>query len=223
VLAWLVAAIIVALNGKLVGEQVVKWAQDAGSHGWLVYAAFVPLALGLAGLLLWLTLAPEKAPAAAAATATADEVFATAAGSLRTVKRIGVALEAVNADAPMLADAIALARVHSAELVLIHVVEGVGGQWYGQQAGDAEQRLDDEYLCELADRLRAEGLPAVWTVLGYGNVQQQIVEIARKENLDLLVVGGHGHRGLMDVFRGQTIDTVRHGLSIPILAIRGKK
>jgi manganese transport protein len=34
------------------------------------------------------------------------------------------------------------------------------------------------------------------------------------------VLGGHGHRGLADLLRGTTIDGVRHGLKIPVLAVR---
>ena len=37
-----------------------------------------------------------------------------------------------------------------------------------------------------------------------------------------MVLGGHGHRGLLDLLYGQTISTVRHGLSIPVVAVKGK-
>ena len=38
-LAWLVTAGIVALNGKLVYEQIADWSRSAGGYGWLVAAA----------------------------------------------------------------------------------------------------------------------------------------------------------------------------------------
>jgi Mn2+/Fe2+ NRAMP family transporter len=34
------------------------------------------------------------------------------------------------------------------------------------------------------------------------------------------VLGGHGHRALGDLLHGETIQHVRHGLDIPILAVR---
>ena len=47
-----------------------------------------------------------------------------------------------------------------------------------------------------------------------------IVRIAKRKRLDLMVLGGHGHRGLSDVLYGETITRVRHELDIPIIASR---
>ena len=48
VIAWLVAAVIIGLNGKLLFEAIMAWTQSAGRLGWLVLAIAVPLVLGLA-------------------------------------------------------------------------------------------------------------------------------------------------------------------------------
>ena len=49
----------------------------------------------------------------------------------------------------------------------MHVVDGVGGTWYGPQTGDLESRDDAAYLDTLAVRLREElqgqGIPAIET------------------------------------------------------------
>ena len=71
---------------------------------------------------------------------------AQAARAQRRFRRIGVALEALPSDSAMLAEAVALAKTHRAELVLMHVVDGVGGTWYGPQTGDLESRDDEAYL-----------------------------------------------------------------------------
>ena len=57
-------------------------------------------------------------------------------------------------------------------------------------------------------------------MLGYGDVSRQIVNISREQGIDLMVLGGHGHRGLSDWLFGQTITPVRHGLRIPVFAVR---
>ncbi|WP_411273704.1 universal stress protein [Daejeonella sp.] len=40
------------------------------------------------------------------------------------------------------------------------------------------------------------------------------------KNLDLLVMGAHGHKGISDLIFGTTVETVRHNVSIPILIIK---
>jgi manganese transport protein len=64
-------------------------------------------------------------------------------------------------------------------------------------------------------------VPAVDAVLGYGDPSTEIVNISREKQIDLMVLGGHGHRGLLDLLYGQTITTVRHGLDIPVVAVKG--
>ena len=123
----------------------------------------------------------------------------------------------------MLAEAVALARSHKAELLLMHVVESVGGQYHGPRADDVERRADEIYVDELAARLRRDldgDVGSVHSVLGYGDVRRELVRLATERNVDLLVMGGHGHRVIGDLLRGTTIDAVRHRLKIPVLAVR---
>ena len=73
----------------------------------------------------------------------------------------------------MLAEAVALARSHRADLLLLmHVVEGPAGQFLGQHSDDAERRHDEQYLRDLADALReplkADGVGDVQAALGFG-------------------------------------------------------
>jgi manganese transport protein len=223
-LAWLVAAIIMALNAKLVYEEVGGWIAAAGSWQWAVSGTAVPVAAGLAALLGWMTFRRERMEWQRPAVS-ADEVAAAATRAKRPFRRIGVALDVRPTDATMLSEAVALARTHRADLVLMHVVDGVGGTWYGPQTGDQESREDQHYLESLAERLRGElrdqGVSSVEAVLGYGDAATEIVNIARRRNVDLMVLGGHGHRGLGDLVHGVTISGVRHGLDVPIVAVRG--
>ena len=223
VLAWAVTVIIIVLNGWLVWEQIGGWAAAAGPYGALAGGAAAAMAAALGVLLAHLAFRSETA-AAFAPKATVDEMVAAASRAPRQFRRIGVALEARPTDAAMLAEAVALAAAHQAELVLMHVVEGVGGQWYGPQTGDLESRGDEEYLAALAERLRKDladrPVAGIRYVLGFGDVPRGLVRLVRAEGVDLLVMGGHRHRGIRDVIQGTTIGAVRHALSIPILAVR---
>ena len=50
-----------------------------------------------------------------------------------------------------------------------------------------------------------------------------IVALTRELNLDLLVMGAHGHKGLKDLVFGETIHGVRHALTIPVMVVRAGK
>jgi manganese transport protein len=223
-LAWVVTAVIVALNGWLVYEQVREWSAAAGPNGWLVDAGAVAVVAALGALLGWMALRPETVQPPAPLVSV-DQVVSAARTPPRHFRRVGVALEAGPNDGPMLAEAVALAAAHQAELVLMHVVESVGGQWYGPQTGDLESSGDEAYLAKLAERLRQEPaarpIAAVRYALAYGAVPRGIVRLVRTEGVDLLVMGGHGHGRVGDVIHGETIQAVRHQLDIPILTVRG--
>src|SRR4051812_9545418 len=240
--AWVVALIIMGLNGKLVAEKLVEWVDLAGpakwgeglgawmrgasALQWLVAGAALPTVAALTVLLLWMIARRERPVEVREAKVTAAEVLAST-GVARPIRRVGVALEVERQDSAMLAEAVALAAANDAELVLMHVVEGAGGQFHGSVADDAEARSDEQYLLQIAERLLSRPAPgkaapsAVHIVLGFGDPTRELIRLAEQEKVDLLVVGGHGHRGVMDLWRGETINGVRHGLKVPVLAVRG--
>ena len=51
----------------------------------------------------------------------------------------------------------------------------------------------------------------------------ELVKRLKREPVDLLVVGSHGHGLVRDLLLVQTVDKVRHGLSIPMLIARPDK
>ena len=81
-----------------------------------------------------------------------------------------------------------------------------------------ESRRDRERIAELTDHLTREGL-AVRGVLGYGTPTDQLVQIVKKEGIDLLVLGSHGHRLLADLALGNTVAPLLHRLKIPVLVV----
>jgi manganese transport protein len=133
--------------------------------------------------------------------------------------RIGVALDLGAMDTKVLSHAQSLAQQNGAHLVLMHVVEGVGGQLFGKHAYDDETRDDMQHLEKHAEELRSTGID-VQAVLGFGRVPKEIIRIAQEQKIDLLVMGGHGHRGMKDLIFGTSISKVRHALKIPVLVVQ---
>lgn len=228
-LAWASAVIIVALNGKLVFDKVGEWVAMAEASGlalgpipvsWLVAGMLYGLTGAVAGLLLWVTLKPWIRPAPPWTPAPSVELDWNDMLRPRTVSTIGVALEHDHGDSEILNRALSLARPGDTSLVLLHVVDTPMTQLYGDETADRETGADSRYLDEVVAALVAMGYPAR-SVLLYGPDRAgQLVRQLKREPVDLLVVGSHGHGLVRDLLYGQTVDKVRHGLDIPMLIAR---
>jgi manganese transport protein len=228
-LAWLTAIIIVGLNGKLVLDKAAEWVNAAGASGlsigpvpasWLLGALLYGLVVTLSGLLLWLTLKPWIWPSEGWAPPASVQLDWGETLKPRPVSSIAVALEHTQADAEILSRALSLARRGETRLVLLHVVDTPMTGVYGAETADRETGADSQYLEELVRHLDQKGHQATSVLLHGPDRARELVSYLRKEPVDLLVAGSHGHGMLRDLLLGQTVDQVRHGLQIPMLIVR---
>jgi manganese transport protein len=88
----------------------------------------------------------------------------------------------------------------------------------GNDSDDYESRKDKERMDNYVLQLQNRGLTAAG-FLGYKNRSKEIVRIAKEVNADMIVMGAHGHTGLKDFIYGETVNTVRHELRIPVLIV----
>jgi manganese transport protein len=96
------------------------------------------------------------------------------------------------------------------------VVESAAAKLLGSKLADIEAEQDELQLKQYQQLIEAEGYQVDYK-LGFGNRVQEITRICQELEADLLVLGAHGHSGIFDFIHGQTIDSVRHQLNIPIL------
>ena len=222
IIAWLVTAIILYLNGQLVFEQIREWSSAAGAYRTLVLLTSIPLAAGLAALLVWMILRPEAEPvepAVISANQVADAAAVISRLGPPNRRRAGRG-EGRCADARR--DDGTGAHTRRRDPSAAH--RRRRRRAIPRPArGDVEFHLDDKYMSDLAARLRRDldgAVPSIDYKLGYGNVRREIVRLSLENKIDLLIMGGHGHGTVADLLRGTTIDAVRHGLKIPVLAVR---
>jgi manganese transport protein len=215
ILAWTTAVVIIGLNAKLAVETISDWIAGAGPKAFWLWITVVPAAVGCGVFLLYISLINFLRPKRRAAIPAAASIDLTP----QQYSRIGVALDYGPMDQKVISHAQSLARQHGTAMFLFHVVEGVSGQLFGKNAFDDEARSDREMLESIAVQLRASGIE-VHSVLGFGRVPEQIIKFAKEEQIDLLVMGGHRHRGWKDIFFGASISEVRHRLSIPVLVVQ---
>ena len=231
ILAWTVAAIIVALNGYLVVDQIQSWitaASESGIHygpiplSWLTAVGLIGVSGSVAGLLLWVLVKPILRPSP---TWTPPEHVAIdwdEALRPRPLSRIGVALEHKPGDAEILNRAISLVQAdpESRELIVLHVVDTAMTVVHGALTDDLETSADAGYLDEVVRALHEKGFRARSVLLHGAIPAEQLINHLRSEPVDLLVVGSHGHGVIRDLVYGQTVDWVRHRIEVPMLIAR---
>ena len=136
---------------------------------------------------------------------------------IQDYKKIAIAVDFSSVDQQVLSHALKHAKTDT-ELVLIHVVESAGAKILGSYTADAEREKDEEQLNAYQVYLSKMNLQ-VKAKLGYRNRTSEIVRICNEEEADLLIMGAHGHAGFFDFIYGQTIESVRHKLTIPVLIV----
>jgi len=219
-LAWFCAGIILVLNIGLAITTISGWLAGAGNLRPLIALVVIPLCLGIATLLGWVTFEPMLTRRRLRRSLLTQPEPVTAELETPLYRRILVPLDHTGLDRLAVAHAAALARSHHATLYLLHVEEGVTSQVYGPLASTAEVEAGEQYLARIAESLRQSGVEVVTAVSHSINPRREIVRYAREVHPDLLVMGAHGHRRLKDLIFGTTIDPVRHELNIPILIVR---
>ena len=214
ILGWVTALVILGLNVKLIADTILGWFEEAGSNTFWLWIIVVPVIVVCALLLLYISI-----PKSWKRKKSVPSPEPTVALTQMHYSKIGVAIDYGIMDGKVLSHAQTLAVQHKAAVYIFHIVEGVSGQLYGKDAYDNEARKDQEHLEHLAAQLRQTGVEA-FPMLGFGNVPKQLVKLANETKIDILVMGGHRHRGMKDIFFGASISEVRHKLSVPVLVVQ---
>ena len=223
-MAWVVAGVIAALNLKLAFDEISGWLLGGGSHAWLLWITVVPVAAGLVGLLAYVTVKPalerwrgEPTPVVAGVHGPSAMPAVVPPSAPR---RIAAAVDFSGADTAVLSHAVTLARSsgRGASVLLLHVVESVGARLMGDEMQDNEARADQQRLELYRNELGELGVEASYD-LGFGDPAEALAALVGTHAPDLLVLGGHGHRGVGDFVHGTTVDRLRHRIRVPVLVV----
>ncbi|MEI8142753.1 MAG: Nramp family divalent metal transporter [Chitinophagia bacterium] len=217
ILAWTVASILVFLNANLVFNFAKSFLVGPTALG--IKILLIALILFFIALLLYIIVYPmiqlKKRQERTALHGAAVELYWTKAAP---IDRIAIAVDFTAGDAHLIKSAIA--QAHSGtELILIHVVESVTASYFKETSDDEESRKDRERLAQYAATLTENGYKVNF-ILGYHNRVNEIVRIVKMTDTQLLVMGAHHHYGWKDYFFGETIESVRHKVKIPVLIIQ---
>lgn len=116
--------------------------------------------------------------------------------------------------------AIALARPLDAHITLVHVLEVP--VWGFPDAVPVELReleaIAQQALDDLAKK-RADPSVSIRTWLRSGEAWTALVEVAKAEHADLIVVGSHGRRGVGRFLLGSVAERVLRTAECPVLVV----
>ncbi|RYY52478.1 MAG: iron/manganese transporter [Chitinophagaceae bacterium] len=216
VAAWVVTAVLVYLNLSMVGGQAADFFREPGNTWWKILAVLAGISfIGLLVITIVYPLLKKRWASRHAQLHTEPADLGTLA--VPAHKRIAVALDFSANDSKILAYAMGQGSA-DASYVLIHIVESVSARVFEHDSDDLETQKDREHLLNYEKQLKAKGIRAE-ARLGFGDRAKQIVQVVTETNADMLVIGAHGHSGIRDLIYGQTINTVRHELKIPVLVV----
>jgi manganese transport protein len=223
-LAWATAAAIVSLNAYLAWNTFSSAIHSSGPWADMLGIISAVVSLGLLVLLIFITVWPfvQRDRLRQQRVALAVDTPAAEPSSIQSYSSILVPLDHTKSDSDAISNAVAVAKANNAELILLHIEEGVPSRLYGSLASTAEVNEGQDYLNRLAARVRALGVRVKIEVRHGASPAKEIAEAARSLRPDLVVMAAHGHRGLKDLIFGSTINNVRHHLKIPILIVQGK-
>jgi universal stress protein A len=121
------------------------------------------------------------------------------------------------------ARAVELARHYDAKLSLIHVVEYVPFDTADDLLMPAQLDIEESLVKTARVRLRetaeALGVPDAPHWVEVGSTKREILSLAEREHVDLIVLGSHGRSGLARLL-GATANAVLHGAPCDVLAVR---
>jgi len=217
VVSWLVAALIVVLNFKLVYESGADWMNSTNNV--FLKGLIITGEIGLIVLLIFTIIYPlkQRIHEASINIHTERDMDITQL-QLRPFEKIALALDFSDKDYKVIQYGMQMAKSNTS-FVLIHIVESVSARMMENQAQDYETIKDQEQLNKYVKIFEEHQYKANGE-LGFKSRAKEIARIVNENHCDLLIVGSHGHKTVKDWLLGETINSVRHMVNVPLFIAR---
>ncbi len=213
IFSWIVAGLITVLNLKLVFDSAINGMKNTSS---LLVDMLIVTGIILLIALLFITLTyPIVISRRRHAEDVHDSQEVRLVVAAKAFQRIALAVDFSEFDKKIISYGLKMAQPGT-RFLLIHITESASSHMMETENEDFETRRDalriDQYLKVLHQhRFEASSF------IGHKNRVREIARICKEQQADLLIVGSHGHRGFKDFIFGETVNKVRHLVSIPVL------
>lgn len=120
-----------------------------------------------------------------------------------------------------------LALLFNSTLHLLHVVEHLHGNEHYMILQITPQEIAEKMKKEAEERLHSvakkiKKVPRIKTEVCEGRAFVEIIKTARKDNIDLIIMGSHGRTGLSHVLIGSVAERVVRKAHCPVLIVKDK-
>ena len=145
------------------------------------------------------------------------------------MKEILVALDGSPLAEAALEPAVTLAKLWDAEISLVQVVRPIiltdGApltfpSGYSEQVTIFRRQAAQDYIRDLAERLRESGIRANGVAVLGAAVPETLIDMAAPERVSLIVAATHGLGGLKRMVLGSVADKLVRGANVPTLVVR---
>ena len=133
-------------------------------------------------------------------------------------QRVAVALDFSGKDEKLLTESLRVIDKAYTQLVLLHVVESPVASTLGASGEDWETLTDRQHLENLADRMKKTGVLPHWH-LSSGDPASRLANMINELDVDMVVVGSHGHAGVSDLIHGTVIGNLRHHIKASVMIV----
>lgn len=215
-IAWIIAAILIFLNSRMVLDQLNDILASNINIAWKMLIILGVLLFAILFILMTIIPLRRKQHRTQSARLHADTAILQHF-DIPKLNTIAIALDFSNRDEKLIAHALAQGNKNTTFL-LLHIVESASARALGEVSDDYETRNDKQHIQSYISQLKEKDIK-VEGILGYQNRVKEIVRIVTEANADMLVMGSHQHAGIMDYLYGETVDKVRHKLKIPVLIV----
>lgn len=118
--------------------------------------------------------------------------------------------------------ALTVAKEHNAKLTVVHAIEHINAYGVAQAYPtvlDIEAEMVKEAKQELEKLCQEKNIEPSNIIVKVGSPKLVILDVAKEENADLIILGSHGRHGI-NMLLGSTANAVLHHAECDVLAVR---
>jgi nucleotide-binding universal stress UspA family protein len=144
----------------------------------------------------------------------------------RMYKRILIATDGSDKSSLAAQEGIDLAKALGAEVLALNVINEVVVASAVRQLGSDRKEVEDKLMAsgqKAVDSIKKMGSAAgvkVDPLVRMGSPANMVIDIARNEGADLIVMGSHGESGASKLLIGSVVQKVLYWATIPVLVVR---